>query len=748
MKQLLEQSKQQLLTPLGEARRKLLIILNIVYIILVPFFLISEKIAHGAYVNDSLLYVVYGIAILCNLLSAVYNIRIYLRSKHPKPIRSFSNDKLFKSQRRLDSFFGYASVLPILFMSFCHMVGFGNPFNDSILTDFALAQSLMIVVVMIIGRIGVFSWFLIIVVVLIWNVSERGWDYEYHYATPTEVAEYKTALALNEPWALKRATELDNHKLQPPRITRYFNIWMVFVLVTFLVAYFYSGVAVDMFKVIPSVIDNIEQASEESTRMELERKVHQEKTTTFINLAHETKTPLTLINNYLDEYVKKHGESPEMNIIKWNVRRLTTDIVNFFDLERFNKGLALYDHDQVCSLTTILQYKIPLFNNIAEKKGIHLQENIQEGCEVKAHPGALERIINNLIENAIKYTPAGGKVMVSLLKKEYTILLKISDSGVGIPMHLQEKIFEPYFQLGRNVKSNHGMGMGLSIVKKIVNEISGTIHLESDANQGTIVYVELQRFISPNPVSGKEAPLTDSNNFSATPVVSDKIREGIRTCILVVEDNVEMLNYLAGNLSERYNVYVAQNGVEALHKLQSIVHLDLIISDIMMDEMDGVEFYKNVSRNEFLQHIPFIFLTAKTTGEDKLNGLKLGALDYIEKPFLIDQLLLKIEAVLSNFDKQRSAIIRNAYQSLLRPVPNKESGSVMSGEVFESNCLRYKLTTREVEIITLIIKGQSNKMIGDALHISNRTVDRHVANVFAKVSVNSKIELINKLYSS
>lgn len=743
MKQLLEQSKQQLMNPLGEARRKLLIILNIVYVILALFFLISEKIASGKFVHDSVMYCVYGTAIVFNALSAFYNIKIF---KSRVSGGKIPQEKKFiqRNQKKLDLFFGYASILPILFMSLCNMLGLGNPFSDAILTDFALAQSLMIVVVMIIGRVGVFIWFVILVVILFWNVSQRGWGYEYHYATPSEVAAYKNALENNESWALARKADLDENKLQPPKITRYFNTWIVFIVVSFLVAYFYSGITIDIFKIVPSVVDNIEKASEESTRMELEQKVNEERTKTFIDLAHETKTPLTLINNYLDEYIKKHGENEEIKIVKWNVQRLTTDIVNFFDIERFNKGFNIYDNNRVSNFSEILSHKLPLFKSLANRKHILIQDEVEEACFIKAHPAALERIVNNLIENSIKYTPENGVVKVSLSAQDEQLHFSVSDNGIGIPHQLHSKIFEPYFQLRTERKSTEGMGMGLAIVKKIVNDIGGSITLDSKPNQGTQIKVILPRYLTL-----VEDPFVEYDGIDFSSLISfqigDKISDPALPFILVVEDHRQMLNYLTENLGNRYNVYTATNGITGLEKLHSVTHLDLIISDVMMGEMDGFEFCKKVFLNDSYRHIPFIFLTAKGTAVDKLNGLKLGAIDYIEKPFLIDQLILKIESVLANLEKQRLAVIKQAYSTLLNHVPNHPIPLEPVARDYHSNFRKYNLTAREIEIIELVVKGQSYKVIGDSLHISNRTVDRHVSNIFTKLSVSNKIELINKL---
>lgn len=742
MKQLLEQSKRQLLTPLGNARRKLLIILNIVYCVLLPSFLISEKIATGKFVNDPIMWLVYGTAILFNALSAFYNILIFTGSPILKNASSGARRLIYDRQKILDAFFGYASVIPVLFMSFCNLMGLGNPFNDAILTDFALAQSLMIVVVIITGRLPVLIWFLIVVAALFWNVSKRGWDYEYHYSTPSEVAAYKKALDNNEPWALERKAELARNDLNPPKITRYFNIWMVFIIVSFLVAYFYSGITNDIFKIVPAVVNNIEQVSEESTRMELAQKTNEEKANTFINLAHETKTPLTLINNYLDEYIKKHGKNEEIEIIKWNVQRLTTDIINFFDLERFNRGINIYDHNQVSDFRLILSKKLSLFKSLASRKEIEIREDIHGNCFVLAHPSAIERIVNNLLENAVKYTER-GTIQVTLSAQADQVSFSVADTGIGIPSSLHSRVFEPYIQLEKSLKFNPGMGMGLSIVKKIVNELGGTIKLESEPGHGTTITVYLQRHI----LLEGEQPASQEITFDTVSPITlmeplDRVSDSARPVIMVVEDNQEMLNYLVKNLEERYNVYVAASGAEALEKLKFIAHLDLIVSDVMMNGMDGLEFCRVLSMSEFYRHIPFIFLTAKTTATDKLTALRLGAIDYIEKPFIIDHLVLKIESLLNNIRKQKAAVIQ-AYHLFLQDPATPVSGP--GSREFETNCKKYNLTEREIEIISLLMKGQPYKIIGTSLSISSKTVARHVADIFAKLDVNNKIELINKL---
>lgn len=271
MKELLEDSKQQLANPLGDARRILLIILNLLYIILVPIFLSSEKVATGNFVPDPSLYFIYIPAIVLNFVSVVYNIKIF-RNKKYRSIsgRNLNEGFIYRNQEKIDRFFGWISILPIMIMSFCHLIGVGNPSNDALLTDYALAHSLIIGVVIIIGRKAAVAWFIIVVGVLFWDVSRLGWNYEYHYSTPSEVAKYKEGLNKKESWALERKASLEKSGLNPPKITRYFNAWIVFIIISFMGAYFFSGITIDIFKIIPSVLKNIEVAIEDSKRMDVE----------------------------------------------------------------------------------------------------------------------------------------------------------------------------------------------------------------------------------------------------------------------------------------------------------------------------------------------------------------------------------------------------------------------------------------------------------------------------------------------
>lgn len=491
---------------------------------------------------------------------------------------------------------------------------------------------------------------------------------------------------------------------------------------------------------------NINLQKEVEKRTEELEKINEQRTNTFVNLAHETKTPLTLINNYLEEYIHKNGSSEEITVVKKNLDKLSADIVNFFDLERFNKGLSVYNHDQVSNFSEILIGILILFKEFAKKRGIEFKETIQDNILIKADPVAINRIVNNLIENAIKFSNDDCVIEIWLQNHEEKLIFSIKDCGIGIPPEMHKKVFEPYYQITNQKRNIQGMGLGLPIVKKVVQDLGGEIQIDSNPKRapGTKIIVILPKHtvteneaVSANPTNNKILDDLDSLN------IKEGKHDVNRPTILIVEDNVSMVNYLVKKLQMSYNVYFALNGSDALKKMKSIpAPPDLIVSDVMMDKVDGYAFAKIISSDLAYSHIPFIFLSAKSARNDKLEGLKLGAIDFVQKPFSMTELTLKIEAILANAGKQKRAVLNTA----LNGSKISETVKLQSDlGIFDKNCQLYSLTIREKDIAKLICEGLKYKDIGHTLFISERTVTKHAQNIFEKVEVSNKIELINKL---
>jgi signal transduction histidine kinase/DNA-binding NarL/FixJ family response regulator len=488
---------------------------------------------------------------------------------------------------------------------------------------------------------------------------------------------------------------------------------------------------------------SLQNEVEKRTR-ELE-KLNEQRITTFVNLAHETKTPLTLINNYLEEYISNNENSEELSIVKRSIDKLSMDISNLFDLEKFNKGITVYNHDLIADFSEVLSDSLMLFQKCANKKNIKLNPDIRSNILIKADPLSINRIVNNLLENAIKFSFEGGRIDVSLKAEDDTIQFSVKDYGVGIPCNMHKKVFEPYFQISNSKRNIQGMGLGLPIVKKVIDDLKGEIQIISNPSMetGTEIRVRLlkhqlteKEVVSPNII---ENPAINIDKLNDQKLLHDANKQ----TILLVEDNITMINYLQMKLKPNYNVYIALNGNEGINKLKELLVLpDLIITDVMMDKVDGYNFAKFLSNDNRLKHIPFIFLSAKSTRNDKLIGLKLGAIDFIQKPFSVSELLQKVESILENVSKQKRAVLNTAFSAMST---GQGSPSFVPADSFENKCRLYNLTQREMDIARLICQGMKYKEIGENLFISERTVTTHAQNIFEKVNVSNKIELINKV---
>lgn len=457
---------------------------------------------------------------------------------------------------------------------------------------------------------------------------------------------------------------------------------------------------------------------------------------TFINIAHETKTPLMLINNYLDDFMSEDRHShrkEELQIVKNHIARLTDNIINFFDVEKFRKAFFVYEHNKVTNLSKLLSDAAELYRYYDKPKNIKIIEKIEPDILIKADPEAINRVINNLLENAIKFNKQNGLIEFTLASADNQIVFTIKDTGTGIaPDHLKN-IFEPYYQINRKNKSSAGMGMGLAIVKNIIHSLNGKISVQSSLDSGTEFTINLTKYQeTESPVDYKVREIHRQHEE-----VNDEVKDDVRPTLMIIEDSPGLLHYLVLKLKERYNLYVARNGVEALKKLNGIKTLDIIIADVMMDMMDGIEFFKVLKDEDRFSHVPLIFITAKDNRE-KTAALALGAIDYIKKPFLINELMNKIEAILKILEKQKIAIIKQASKSI----------SSAAGIDRADNLERFKqLTSREKEIVEKIKEGASHKEISELLNISQKTVAKHIQNIYDKLNVSSKTELLHKIYS-
>ena len=408
-----------------------------------------------------------------------------------------------------------------------------------------------------------------------------------------------------------------------------------------------------------------------------QRKVSDEKIHFFINTAHDIRTPLTLIKAPLEELREKEELSKEgisnMNTALRNVNallRLTTNLINFERADVYSSELYISEHE----LNTFMNEIYGAFQQYANIKHINFTyESNFRYMNVWFDKEKMESILKNVISNALKYTPENGSVQIFVSEAADSWSVEVSDTGIGIPANEQKKLFKLHFRGSNTINSKvTGSGIGLMLVWKLVRLHKGKINLSSIENQGSIIKITFPKdskryrkahLTTPN----KQRPETKSSNdiplpapeiYENTQKEEKKEKKEKSQRILIVEDNDELRNYLSQTLSEDHLIQVCSNGKEALTVIPEYKP-DLVISDIMMPEMRGDELCQAIKSNIETSHIPVILLTALNNEKDILSGLRIGADEYVLKPFNIGILKATISNLLAN-----RALLRNKYASL------------------------------------------------------------------------------------
>ncbi|SDM54812.1 Histidine kinase [Catalinimonas alkaloidigena] len=268
MQEILFRIKQQLSTPFALARRRLILILNGACVLLALGFFSAERLTTGRFVPDPILYWFIIPAVLANLFSFAYNFLIYAPTGAQSPRLQALRSTALPHQELLDQFTSWSSFLPVLAMSFANILGVGNPSRDSLVADFALAHSLIIGTVVVLGRRATAVWTVLVFGTLLWTVFFRlGYHYTFHYLTPAEATHYEKALLEERAWALERQAALEEAGMRDPQANRYFHEWTVFILVSFAAAYFFGGITFDLFNALPQVVRQVEVVIEDSVEM-------------------------------------------------------------------------------------------------------------------------------------------------------------------------------------------------------------------------------------------------------------------------------------------------------------------------------------------------------------------------------------------------------------------------------------------------------------------------------------------------
>lgn len=382
----------------------------------------------------------------------------------------------------------------------------------------------------------------------------------------------------------------------------------------------------------------------------------------FSNISHEIKTPLTLISgpvNLLSEKYKSYPDIFEnLNRVQRQSRKISQLIDQVHDFQRSDADLLEMHHTQF-GVDDFINDITADFKFLAQRDGKHLAiENKQSGLYVWADRDKIEKIINNLLSNAFKYTKADDTVTVTYGVENSELLIKVKDTGRGIDQSDLPHIFERFYQS----KIKHGAyiggsGIGLAFSKRLVEMHYGQITAESEVHVGTTIIISLpiikqnseevlkeEKLIleQEEQFEAKVSEIVDSNDTLKGLTVSDDIK---KSRIFFAEDNTEMRNFVSGILSDFFEVKVFKNGQECLDAMNE-EWPDLVLSDVLMPELNGLELCKNIKGDIKTSHIPVILLTACTTIDDQIKGIQEGADAYIQKPFNAQHLLTSIEALL------------------------------------------------------------------------------------------------------
>jgi signal transduction histidine kinase/DNA-binding NarL/FixJ family response regulator len=478
------------------------------------------------------------------------------------------------------------------------------------------------------------------------------------------------------------------------------------------------------------------QAKEKSRERE---RLYHEKSMMMAAISHELRTPISSLRLLLEGiaagiYGRQISNSHEIftRMIR-QTDRITFRTENLLEYTKEEFGI-LNPRFKLLDTAAFLNDIIPDFKSLAAEKNIEIQFHRQDqGIYVNGDPDMIESVFSNIVENSIKFTPGNGRVSITLSINNGFAEVRVDDTGPGIPEKFREYVLNPFIQQ-KNGSDNPGFGLGLSLVKSIVSLHDGIVEITENDDGGTRVTVKL-------PLGVREQKEVPADTVICEEEKTRQQQGAVRNraiTILLIEDDQDMRLSLRDYLSHFYQVETAENGETALPILRDS-QPDLIISDIMMEGMDGIELLRTLRRGHLYNGIPLIFLTAKGDIETELEGLQLGAVDYIRKPIKSSILLARI----NNMIGYKEELERRLRDRLIDHIQNwnPKNHADASVTAVKDHQEQYGLTKRQAEVLDLIIKGYTNKEIAEIMELSPRTVENHVGKLLIKFNVDRRTQL-------
>ena len=430
--------------------------------------------------------------------------------------------------------------------------------------------------------------------------------------------------------------------------------------------------------------------------MEMMREASRLREDFFTNITHEFRTPLTVILG-LSRKIRENTEVPQSvsdkaSTIERQGNRLLTLVTQLLDISKVKSviGEPNWQHGNICAQVAML---LETYIDYAANRGVTLKYHYDQAIEMDFVPDYVNKVMSNLVSNALKFTPNGGTISVNLYQRGDRLHIDVSDTGHGISSDKLAHIFEPFYTTG-DTGETKGTGIGLALTQEIISHLNGTITAESQVGKGTTFHIVM-------PIQ----------NRSADPVTETEIGNSGKPIIVVAEDNADVADLLCTQLEPFYEVVAARDGVEALKRAGEIIP-DLVITDVMMPNMDGMALARAIRANDLTAHIPIIMVTARVTEQDRIEGIKAGADAYLVKPFNTEELLTRVAKLL-----EQRIMLRDKYAQTITQAP-------VTDDAIEDHFL----ARVEQVIVAHINKGEdiTVTMVADDLNITARQLHRKV----------------------
>ncbi len=406
----------------------------------------------------------------------------------------------------------------------------------------------------------------------------------------------------------------------------------------------------------------------------------------FETISHELRTPITLILGPVKQLTRQLQDENSIvtaNLIERNAIRLNRLVNQMMDLSRAE--LKSPEYTETTELSVIAKETIETFSPYAIDAEIELSSEIANNIHISLSRDDIDKLLSNLLSNAIKYSRAGDSVSLAVTNHDDKVMITVSDTGIGIPEKHTADIFTRFYRVNPEQNTTiEGSGIGLSIIKNIIDNANGSIEVHSIIGSGTTFIITLPSSVDESSASlmpdGKVSNLASASSSQETYIEHEKPH------LLLIDDSQDILTYIKSALSDSYNITTAIDGQEGINKARAIIP-DIILSDIMMPKVDGLQLLETLKSDELTNHIPVVMLTAKGSSESKIQGLKLKADDYISKPFDEQELTLRLRNLLDAREilKQKLAAEHFQQTNVVASTRNHSDFLTKLDSIIESN---------------------------------------------------------------